>query len=292
LNICGTTALAGGGGANLTRRGGTAVARSHGLGIACERNSSSESCSDTGLLARGYSSGVPGATSGILEGRINGGLNRCVHGALNVSARGRAASSRLDRTAGTDVADLNSGFTSGHKRALDCCLSDGLAHCKTNRVTNGCNGGQNSLLNNRRRRSNDSIGDHILHSVEGAVTHCRSTSLSSRKVMGVIGSGSTSCCNANTCGRSVGGGGAVVIVCISCVVGSCIRHDSSGGVSFLLSAVSAGAATAVAVRLDVLVEEGAHTPVVCFFAQRLAHLDAQVDHCAQEPHLHDEVILT
>jgi len=39
-------------------------------------------------------------------------------------------------------------------------------------------------------------------------------------------------------------------------------------------------------------EDGAHTPMVCFFAQRLAHLDAQVDHCAQESHLHDEVILT
>jgi len=141
LTTCDTTALAGGGGTNLTRRAGTAVARSHGLGTSCERNSSSESCSDTGLLACGYSSGVPGATSSILEGRISGGLNRCVHGALNDSARGRAASSRLDRAAGTDGADLNGGFTSGHKRALDCCLSDGLAHCKTHRVTNGCNGG-------------------------------------------------------------------------------------------------------------------------------------------------------
>jgi len=116
--------------------------------------------------------------------------------------------------------------------------------------------------------------------------------LSSRRLIGVIGSGSTPCCNANTCGRSDGDGGAVVIVCIRCVVGSSIRNDSSGGVSFLLSAVSAGAATAVAVRLDVLVEERAQTPVVCFFAQRLSHLDAQVDHCTQEPHLDDEVILT
>jgi len=140
LTTCDTTGLAGGGGANLTHRAGTAVARSHGMGIFRECNSSSESCSDTGLLACGYSSSVPGVTHGIVEGRINGVLNRCVHRVLNGNARGRAASSRLDHAAGTNGADLNSGFTSGQNRALDCCLSDGLANCKTHEVANGCNG--------------------------------------------------------------------------------------------------------------------------------------------------------
>jgi len=265
-------------------------------------NSSSESSGNSGLTTSCSGSSLAGVDSGLADGCINSGLNGAVNGALHISERSRVSGSGLSRGAPADGSGLRRGFAADYKGSLDDSLSNGLADGEADGVPDGCNSHQDGLLNGCRPGAHQRVGNSVLHGNQTRVPANDAAYLPATCTVGPIRNGAdagpTSCsfspirAAANACTHSITTGGSVTVVTAAgCVISSYSVGGSGLVRGCLPTAVGARAVAPVAVRLDAFVEEGTHAAMVGFFAQALAHFDAQVDHGAQQAHLHDEVVL-
>jgi len=221
---------------------------------------------------------------------------------LHISERSRVSGSGLSRWAPDDGSGSRCGFAGGDKGALDDSLSNGLSDGETDGVPDGCNSHKDGLLNGCPSGAHQRIGNSVLHGNQTRVPANDAAYLPTTCTVGPIRNGAdagpTSCSfilirtAADACTHSMTTGGSVTVVtAVGCVISSCSVGGSGLVRGCLPTAVGARAVAPVAIRLDAVVEEGTHAAMVGFFAQALAHLDAQVDHGAQPAHLHDEVIL-
>ena len=267
-----------------------------------ESNSSSESSGNSGLSASRSRSSLAGVDSGLADGCINSGLNGAVHRALHISERSRMSGSGLSRGAPAEGSGLRRGFAGDYKGALNDSLSNGLADGESDGVPDGCNSHQDGLLSGCRPSAHQRVGNSVLHGNQTRVPANDAAYLPTTCTVGPIRNGADAGPTSysfspihtatDACTNSITTEGSVpVVAAAGCVISSCSVGGSGLFRGCLPTAVGARAIAPVAIRLDAFVEEGTHAAMVGFFAQALAHLDAQVDHGAQQAHLHDEVVL-